>query len=536
MPEVARRGYFRIDLADNCNIRCIMCQAYNALPVSAMKFLDFDAFARNARDELGKWDYIQLGNVAEATIHPRFADFLRYIRKEAPAAHIHIVTNAKTLHRFADLINEMGNCTVQVSMDSVRKGTHEYIREGSSFERALKDMSLLNTGRIRALLSFTLMRSNVQEYLEMMQFCQERSYHMSVFPMILRSENGVLPLNLVRESLWFDMEHLRTWLQEYYGTDYERAVGTASGASEYVSEFSCNAHYQDLNMDSQGNVNLCGKLSLGNLNHNTLAGLWKSREAEEFRVQVETDRGPCMTCDYRQRCLSPSMALLENHFSEELSAALSEQTRDAIRYDRTISDQEAQWLFVRDVGNKVGVFEIAGASKGWSARKIRALESPGDYEMGDSWTATSRHELHDLMRRDADSALYVQLLESWGRYNLVKYHGKYWALPLALGHLNITREADRQKPGILLADTLEDLKALCAGGKTWKPPKLVESLNGYNLVAYDGRFWGIPLAFGPYDLAQPVNQTRDGIMVAPTLDHLQQQVRSPFRLFRMLRD
>src|SRR6266851_1855354 len=138
MPEVKLRGYFRIDLADNCNIRCIMCQAYNSLPVSAMNFLDFDTFVAKTRGELGKWAYVQLGNVAEATIHPRFPDFLRYIRSEAPEARIHVVTNAKTLHKFAPLINEAGNCIVQVSMDSVHKATHEYIREGSNFERALE--------------------------------------------------------------------------------------------------------------------------------------------------------------------------------------------------------------------------------------------------------------------------------------------------------------------------------------------------------------------------------------------------------------
>lgn len=520
MPEVAQRGYFRIDLADNCNIRCIMCQAYNSLPVSAMNFLDFETFVANTRGELGKWAWVQLGNVAEATIHPRFADFLQYVRSEAPETQIHVVTNAKTLHKFASLINQAGNCTVQISMDSVHKQTHEYIREGSHFERALENMSILDTSRTRVLLSFTLMRSNVREYPDMVQFCQEHGYHMSVFPMIVRSENGVLPYNLLREGLWFDMGDLRRWLKQFYGTYYDIMVGTASGASPYVTGFSCNAHYQDLNMDARGTVNLCGKLSLGNLAHSTLHELWHSLEADEFRLQVETDRGPCMTCDYRQRCLSPSMATLDNHFSEELNAALSEETREAIGYDRALSDDQARWLFVRDVGRKVGIFEIAGGGREWVARRVIPLENPGGYRLGDTLTAGTRHELHERMTEDADSGLYVRFLEPYGRYNLVKYHRKYWALPVALGHLNITHEADRQKPGILIADTSEELKALCGPGGVYEPPRLVESLNGYNLVAFKRKFWAIPLTFGPYDLSQPENQTRKGIQVAHTLKHL----------------
>ena len=522
MPEVTRRGYLRIDLCDNCNIRCIMCQAYNSMPVSAMNFLDFDTFVGKTRGELGKWAYVQLGNVAEATIHPRFADFVRYVRAEAPEARIHIVTNAKPLHKFAPLINEAGNCVVQISMDSVRKTTHEYIREGSNFERALANMAMLDTSRVQVLVSFTLMRSNVQEYSDMVQFCQERGYRMSVFPMILRSENGVLPYNLLLESLWFDMEHLRTWLKQYYGTKYDFMVGTASGASPFVSEFSCNAHYQDLNMDGRGTVNLCGKVSLGNLSVAGLREMWNSREANEFRLQVETDRGPCMTCDYRQRCLSPSMALLDNHLTDELASALSPETREAIRYERAISDDEARWLFVQDVGRRVGVFELSGGGSKWAARKIIPQEKPLGYERADALTASTRHELHELMRQDANSDLYVQFLHPYGSFNFVKYRRKYWALPLRLGHLNITREADRLKPGILSADTSEELKALAGPEQRCEPPRLLESLNGYNLVAYNGKLWAIPMAFGPYDISQPDNQIRDGIRVASTLAQLRQ--------------
>jgi radical SAM protein with 4Fe4S-binding SPASM domain len=297
-------------------------------------------------------------------------------------------------------------------------------------------------------------------------------------------------------------------------------VGTASGASSYVDEFSCNAHYQDLNMDARGTVNLCGKLSLGDLARSTLRELWHSPEADEFRLQVETDRGPCMTCDYRQRCLSPSMALLDNHFSDELTAALSEETRDAIRYDRTISDEEARWLFARDVGRKLGIFDIAQEGKQWSARRLVALENSAGYRFEDPVNAGTRHELHETMRREADSGLYVQFLESFGRYNLVKYHRKYWALPVVLGHLNITHDADRMKPGILIADTLAELKALCGPTGSYEPPRLLESLGGHNLVAYEGKFWAIPLAFGPYDLTQPENQIRDGVKVAHTLAYL----------------
>ena len=520
MPEVARRGYLRIDLADNCNIRCIMCQAYNSMPVSAMKFLDFDKFAENTRGEIGKWDYIQLGNVAEATIHPKFGEYLRFVRSEAPDSTIHIVTNAKTLNRFAALINEVGNCLVQISMDSIRREVHEYIREGSNYDRALANLRMLDLNRTRVLLSFTLMRSNIDEYPEMIAYCRENGYHMSAFPMIVRSEIGVLPYNLLEESLWFSRDKLAGWLEHYYGSDYRMMVGTASGATPGVSEFTCNAHYQDLNINAIGSVNLCGKVTLGDLGTRSLRALWDGHMAEQFRLQVETDREPCMTCDYRQRCLCPSMALIDNHFSEEITRVLSRSTRAALGYERGISDDEARWMFVRDVSENLGIFDIAKDDKTWVARRVSAGAEPVTYEYGEALNAATRHELHELMRRDADSGLYVELLESYDQYNLVKYRRKYWGLPLALGHVNITQDGDRNKPGILMAESLEALKTLCEVGG---PPRLVGNRNGYNLVSYDGRLWGIPQSFGPFDLSEPANQAKEGLKVAPTMDELEQQ-------------
>jgi radical SAM protein with 4Fe4S-binding SPASM domain len=513
VPEVERRGYIRIDLANNCNIRCIMCQAYNSLPVNAVKFLDYDVFTSRTSGELGKWECIQLGNVAEATIHPRFADILRYVRAEAPGSTIYIVTNGKTLQKFAPLINELGNCLVQISMDSVRKDVHEYIREGSKFDRAMENIAMLDTRRTRVRMAFTLMKSNIGDYAEMLEFCRARDYELSAFPMIVRAEKGVVPFNLLKESLWFSREALQQWLRDFYGIQYGKIIGTASGAAQGADEFTCNAHYSDLSMDALGIVHLCGKLTLGDLHRETLKSLWQGEVAEDFRRQVETGRGPCMTCDYRQRCLSPSMALIDNHFSEELIHALPEETRHAIGYERTISDDEALWRYVRDMGGVLGISDIGRDGDRWSARRVSAAPDPCKYEYGAPLEADSRHELYEEMHRQTKTELHPAFLEHYGRYNLVAYRRRFWALPAAHGYLDLTHEGDRGRDGIVAADTLADLKGLCAP----EVPRLLGSLNGYNLVEYLGQFWGIPQAFGPFDLTDSPNQSRTGLVAAHSL-------------------
>ena len=168
--------------------------------------------------------------------------------------------------------------------------------------------------------------------------------------------------------------------------------------------------------------------------------------------------------------------------------------------------------------------EVLGATPPKTRDRIDRLASatPGAFDFGEPLVAGTRHELHDLMRLNADSGMYVQLLEQYGRFNIVKYLNKYWALPLSLGHLNITHEGDQQKPGILRADSLDLLKEICDQNG---PPQLFGSNNGYNLVSYQGKFWGIPLAFGQFDLTDPANQTKRGLRVAFTPEELQLKCR-----------
>lgn len=55
----------------------------------------------------------------------------------------------------------------------------------------------------------------------------------------------------------------------------------------------------------------------------------------------------------------------------------------------------------------------------------------------------------------------IVLLESRGVHNLVRYRGKIWRVPQALGELHLDRDADRAKPGIAAFDTIEAARAAC---------------------------------------------------------------------------
>lgn len=466
------RGQLRLDITNNCNIRCIMCQTYNPFSASQTEFMDLKDFRCSTKGMLKDWNTIQIGNIAEPTIHPQFEEFIRYIRSQF-SGKIHVVTNGKLLHRYAGLFNET-RCLVQVSTDSLRKETHEYLREGSSFDALMKGLDLLDVDRAQVLLSFTMVRSNIDEYGDIVKFCTDRKYSMAVFPMILRVGHGALPYRLIWESLWFAKDKLRAWLQAFYGKDYGRIImGAASGTCFLdLSSFTCEAHRLDLGVDCHGDATLCFKQPLPNLLRNRIDDVWDSSEAQQFRHEVDHGRKPCVECDYRQRCLAPSMSLLENHFSQQVCTVLTPEVRKAIAFDSDLpGEQQARAFFeaIRPHFKVVHLLEPQGQRhRAVFMDELPALVHPR--EMDKLLSHQDAMTVEGASPLKLQEALYLKTLESgttprlvlgsFHGYNIVHYMEWYYGCPISLGHLNLTLAADTQRPGLIRCRTAEDVKAI----------------------------------------------------------------------------
>lgn len=75
----------------------------------------------------------------------------------------------------------------------------------------------------------------------------------------------------------------------------------------------------------------------------------------------------------------------------------------------------------------------------------------------------SREELfrEESLRERPIPPLEVRLVEENFRgYNIVCYLGRYWGVPMTLGHVNLTIHADRSKTGVISASSMSELKKL----------------------------------------------------------------------------
>jgi hypothetical protein len=113
----------------------------------------------------------------------------------------------------------------------------------------------------------------------------------------------------------------------------------------------------------------------------------------------------------------------------------------------------------------------------------------------------------DTLKLKINDAVEMQaapeFLEEFHMHNILKYNKRFWGIPIELGEVDLTRKEQLNHPSILSTDTLDDLKSKIEELVGWSaPPEFIEELNGYNLIKYRNRFYGIPQELGELSLTR----------------------------------
>ena len=125
------------------------------------------------------------------------------------------------------------------------------------------------------------------------------------------------------------------------------------------------------------------------------------------------------------------------------------------------------------------------------------------------------------------------LVSSYKEYNFVRYGDILYGVPQSLGALDLQKEKDCSTPGILTAENLDELKkkvedVIFSTSEPFIPspplPILVSDYKDYNFVRYGEIFYGVPQSFGPLDLQNESDRTKPGILTAESIHKLKRTV------------
>jgi radical SAM protein with 4Fe4S-binding SPASM domain len=359
-----------IEPTNTCNLRCKMCHV-SFLDCGQASHLRPDLL-HNLKFMEGSW--VKIGSNFEPTMHPHFSDILAIFSDIG--CLIDLTTNGTLLtDRLTDQIAESTIRNVTISFDSARKATYERIRRGAKFELALERIlrcrERLREENVFFAINAVLCRSNIDELIEMVDFWNSHDFHQLrwIF-MVIRSldqqrwgkdsllEESLYPIRQVAFRKLDDAaEYLITnnlkmtlscpyynWsrLRKHYpdnisqnlvksdnplGKDYFNPAHHYQRGNYPGMKVDCRSPFVFARILFNGDVQLCYKYSIGNLEDQTFHDIWNGKKADRIRRAVLRNGNMCKLCDYYRFCLN-STRIDVNDKSNYFEGALLDRSKD----------------------------------------------------------------------------------------------------------------------------------------------------------------------------------------------------------------
>jgi len=397
-----------IDPVETCNLRCRMCHVSF---ISAEKRPIFDV-ALLPRLKALKGVFVSVASGFEPLMYREFDRLMRGLTDLG--ARMQIITNGTMLDKAKiDTLLASNMEIINFSFDGIRKETFEYIRRGADYEETIGNMLAAREafrGKDTAfLVNSTTMKSNLEESVEILDFWDHHDFDVVRFlPMVVRYPDQ----GLIRESLYpirdrmkrvFDDAALHliennlkavmllpflyssevrqrfpnNWQGLYVCSNNSETRNVLSlrerfqlGEHPLMRFYDCRAAFTAATILANGDVQLCYKYSVGNLNRNTFEEIWFGEVAHRVREQIIGAPTDCAACDcYRFGIAFHNLDAdrIENYFSVELGPYLNDFDFDTGTIHATIAPKpprlvgaEGAYNIVAYADRYIGIPQTAG--------------------------------------------------------------------------------------------------------------------------------------------------------------------------------
>jgi hypothetical protein len=140
------------------------------------------------------------------------------------------------------------------------------------------------------------------------------------------------------------------------------------------------------------------------------------------------------------------------------------------------------------------------------------------------------NEIRDLVavrRSRAGMSAGAEFLDTLEGYNIVRYGGYIYGLPQSLGALDLADPTVIERKGVI-----RDVSRLVVENEIYErsaeaaPPQLLGSLETYNIIGYEGFFYGVPQALGSFDLATADIDALTGIIREASREAVEREIQA----------
>lgn len=295
---------FVFELTNACNLNCRMCgrNAADFRPTFFdMEWLPIFEHTAEFVEE------VTLMGWGEPTIHPHFADFLKWAHRLGLRKYF--CTNGMRLDKLLDDIFQTETDIIAVSMDGAAAETNEAIRRGADFKKITANIEKIADEKARRGMAFpymnfvfTAMAGNIRELPELVRLAANLGLDEVKVVYLTAFERG-----MSKESLFDKVDLTREVFENALQTSQEKGVALKlphligeDPAGQQAHKI-CYTGWRDFFLGSDGFVRPCMSTSeklFPVSKYVTFEEMWNSEEYRAHRARVNTDtmKHSCLMC------------------------------------------------------------------------------------------------------------------------------------------------------------------------------------------------------------------------------------------------
>lgn len=281
-----------IEPNSSCNLHCVECATGNNSITRKTGKMNIEDFKKIIDQIHKKTFYLNLFLQGEPFLHPQLTDFFKYaINKKM------FVTTSTNGHFFTpeicDKIIASGIQKIIVSMDGLTQETYEKYRAGGNLQEVLKGINNLTKAKKKQAVKYPLI------YIQMLV----NHYNEKEIPGIKKSYKNIGADGLILKSMQlfsrFDLlPESKKHKRYYFNSD-----GLVISKNKFRNK--CFRLWSTTVITWNGDLIPCcydksADHKIGNINNSPFKALWKSKEFNEFRLKILTNRKEieiCRNCD-----------------------------------------------------------------------------------------------------------------------------------------------------------------------------------------------------------------------------------------------
>lgn len=283
-----------VEVTSLCNLKCSHCSRTLADYPSKNKVMSADLF-RNIVDKVAsRIDLLHVQGFGEPTMHPQFADLLKYAVDSKKFNAVSTTTNLlyKTPDDYSSYFDK-GLASLIISVDSIDPINIAQIRQGSDLQLLLNNIKIIAAKHANKLaLQTTVNRINVSELDKIALFIIDNgipNWTLNCEQYVDgKGDNRIEFAKYGNQSLFInDLASLSAMVKSKYGNNIN--IDTTLLYQHPIDRPRCMMTWEWLHINSVGIVVPCCRYmddnytKLGDVNLMDINDIWKSPQMQEFR-------------------------------------------------------------------------------------------------------------------------------------------------------------------------------------------------------------------------------------------------------------